>query len=543
MIFLEMKDSVAIVLTFVALGVIIILGTIFYFLIRRNIRKDKEANDVIVEDALSKKQMENSIKSYIKKVDKFGALSLLYVDIDSFSELKEIFGKEACDELLKEVAGRILRIIPTKSSLCRYYEDQFLIFLKEEDNKQRVEKLASSILDMLSNPFQVMSEESISLTASIGIVSYPRAGLTFDELLNNLELTTYVSKRNGGDRFTNYYASIKSEETDNMKYYKEVKQAIKNGEFDLFYQPICDIKNRLLFGCECLMRWHHPTEGIKNPAEFLKILEQSGDIKWVGTWGLERMIKTHDKLIDKFPTVPLRFSLNLSTKQLLDPNLANDFIDIMKKTNSKPENYMLEITDFRTLEKIAGVRTNIHKLRDYGFNLAVDGFVINGQSVDEIRKSPVDVIKLGRDFVRDIENNFNREKNLEVLVKYAFDNKKLIVSEGIETAEVASYVKSQKVTFGQGYLFSKPISEAELEAFIESRDYQKPLDAIYQYEDEKRLSGKVFDKEQKETNEVKIETKSAEEIKEEIISAAKAEAKEAPEVKKPQVKKDEKDKK
>ena len=122
--------------------------------------------------------------------------------------------------------------------------------------------------------------------------------------------------------------SIKSEETDNMLYYKEVKNAIKNGEFDLLYQPIFDLKERVLFGCECLMRWLIPGGGMRNPNEFLNILEQSGDIKWVGTWGLEKMIKTHDKLQEEFPTIPLKFSLNLSTKQLLDPNLANDFIDI-----------------------------------------------------------------------------------------------------------------------------------------------------------------------------------------------------------------------
>ena len=531
--FLVMDDSIAILLTFVALGIIILLGIIFYFLIKRNIKKDKEAHDVIIDEALSKKQMESSIKSYIKKIDKFGALTLLYVDIDGFTEISEIFGKETCDELLKEVAGRLLRVIPSKSSLCRYKGDEFLIFIKDEDNKQRIEKIAYQINDILTNPFLLFNDETISLTASIGICSYPRAGTTLQELLSNLELTTYVSKRNGGNRFTNYYAAIKAEETDNMKYFKEVKQAIKNGEFELYYQPIFDLKNRMLVGCECLMRWNHPTEGIKNPAEFLKILEQSGDIKWVGTWGLERMVKTHDKLEEEFPTIPLRFSLNLSTKQLLDPNLANDFIETMKHTNSKPEFYMFEINDFRTLEKIAGVRTNIHKLRDYGFNIGVDGFIINGQSVDEIRKSPVDVIKLGRDFLRDIDNNFNREKNLEILVKYAFDNKKLIISEGIETVEMASYVKNQRVNYGQGYLFSKPISESEFRTFIETRKYEAILNEIAAYEDEKKLNGQSKeDTKAKVDNTIVIEPKSAEEIAKEIKKQTAAKKEEKPEDKK-----------
>ncbi len=489
MIFLKMDDGSAILLSVIILLVIIALSVGCYFLIKRNLRKEKEANAIIVDEAISKKQMETSIRHYIKKVKQFGALSLLYVDIDGFTELNNVFGKETCDELLKEVARRIIRKMPYKTSICQYDGDEFLIFIKDEDNKKNLSSFATSLIDVLSNPYQIINDESISITVSIGMVSYPQAGSTYEELIGNLELTTYVSKRNGGDRFTDYYASIKSEETDNMLYYKEVKNAIKNGEFDLFYQPIFDLKERVLFGCECLMRWLIPGGGMRNPNEFLNILEQSGDIKWVGTWGLEKMIKTHDKLQEEFPTIPLKFSLNLSTKQLLDPNLANDFIDIAKKNNAKPENYMLEITDFRTLERIAGVRTNIHKLRDFGFNVAVDGFDIDGQSVEEIKRSPVDVIKLGRSFVKDIDNNFNKEKNLEILAKFAFDNNKMIISEGIETPEVASYVKENEVMFGQGYLFSKPISEEEFSEYIATRRYLTPLNEIAQYEDEAKLNG------------------------------------------------------
>ncbi len=486
MIFLKMEDGAAITLSVVAIIVTIGLGILFFFLIKRNIRKDKEANDVIIDGALPKKTMTSAIKTYIKKIDKFGALSLIYIDIDGFGELNEVFGKEACDELLKEVAGRILRNLPSKSSFCHYNADEFLIFIKDEDNKARIEKLENLLIDVISNPYQVMSDESISITASVGSVSYPIAGQTYEELMSNVELTTYVSKRNGGNMYTNYYASIKAEETENFTHFKEVKQAIKNGEFDLYYQPIFDLKNRVVYGCECLMRWILPDGSLRNPAEFLKILEQSGDIKWVGTWGLEKMIKVHDKILEENPAFNLKFSLNLSTKQLIDSNLANDFIDIIKKTNSKPENYMLEITDFRTLEKISGIRTNIHKLRDFGFVLAVDGFVINGQSVDDVRKSPVDVIKLGRDFVMDISNNFNKEKNLEILVKYAIDNDKIVISEGIETPKVASYVKSNKVFYGQGYLFSKPISEDDFVKFIEERKYNHVFNDIANFEDENK---------------------------------------------------------
>lgn len=486
--FLEnINDGLAIVLTLVAILVTIGLGVLFFFLIRRNILKEKEEHDVIVENAVTQRAMVDSINQYIKKVDRFGALTLYYVDIDGFGDLNEVFGTEACDQMLKEVASRILRVLPYKASLCRYKNDEFLIFVKDEDNKTRIEKLASQINEIINSPYQVLVGESINLSASIGMVTYPQAGSTYDELYVNLELTTYVSKRDGGNKFTNFYASIKDEETDNMAYFQEIKNAIQNKEFVLYYQPIVNLKDKTMEGAEALMRWNHPTKGVQAPSTFLKVLEQSGDIKWVGEWGIESMIRMHNQMVDRFPTIPMRFSLNLSTKQLLDSSLANKFIDIMNKNNAKPEEYMLEISDFMMVERISVIKTNIYKLRDFGFKIAVDGFELDGQSVQNIQRSPIDVIKLGRGFLKDIDNNFMKERFLQILVKYAMDNNRQLICEGIETAEVTKYVKEQNVFYGQGYYFAKPMSQEAFTEYVEKHQYQVLLDEVSSLEDSEAL--------------------------------------------------------
>ncbi|MBQ3253310.1 MAG: bifunctional diguanylate cyclase/phosphodiesterase [Acholeplasmatales bacterium] len=485
--FLKMNDGAAILLTFVILLVTIGLGALFLFFIRRNIAKEKEESEVIVENAITKRAMEDSIRNYIKKVDRFGAMTLMYVDVDGFGDLNEVFGREACDQILKEMAARILRALPYKATLCKYVNDEFLIFVKDEDNRARIDKLASQLNDVINNPYQVLIGESIRLTASIGVVTYPIAGDNFEDLYANLQLTTYVSKRDGGNKFTSFYASIKEEETDNMMYYQEIKRAIANKEFVLYYQPIVNLGEKTMAGAEALMRWNHPTKGVQAPSTFLKVLEQSGDIKWVGEWGIETMIKIRNLMAERFPTIPLRFSLNLSTKQLLDSNLANKFIDIMNKNNAKPENYQLEISDFMMVERIAVIKTNIFKLRDYGFKIAVDGFELDGQSVQNIQRSPVDVIKLGRSFLRDIENNFMKERLLQILVKFATDNNKTLVCEGIETAEVAKYVKEQNVFMGQGYFFAKPMSQEAFLEYVERHQYKVLLDDVSALEDNEEL--------------------------------------------------------
>lgn len=500
MIFLDsnISDGLAIIITLIAIVVTIGLGVLFFFFIKRNIKKDKEEHDVIVENAITQRAMVDSIKQYIKKIDRFGALTLYYVDIDGFGDLNEVFGADACDQILKEIASRILRLLPYKASLCRYKADEFLIFVKDEDNKTRIEKLASQINEIINSPYQVLVGESISLTASIGMVTYPQAGGSFEELYSNLELTTYVSKRDGGNKFTNYYASIKEEEVDNMAYFQEIKNAILNKEFVLYFQPIVNLKDKTMEGAEALMRWNHPTKGVQVPSTFLKILEQSGDIKWVGEWGIESMIRMHNMMAERFPTIPLRFSLNLSTKQLLDSTLATKFIDIMNKNNAKPEQYMLEISDFMMVERISVIKTNIYKLRDFGFKIAVDGFELDGQSVQNIQRSPIDVIKLGRGFLKDIENNFMKERFLQILVKYAMDNNRQLICEGIETAEVTKYVKEQNVFYGQGYYFAKPMSQDAFVEYVEKHQYRVLLDEVSQLEDSESLFNENSEEGEKE---------------------------------------------
>ena len=422
--------------------------------------------------------MIESIKSYIKRIDRFGVFTMMSIDIDGFGDLNEIFGEKTCDEILRELAARVLRVLPYKASLCRFDGDEFLVFIKDEDSRERNEVVAKKILEVIANQYQIIIGEAITMSASIGIVTYPTAGDNFEELYKNLELTTYVSKRDGGNKFTHYYASIVDEESDNREYYLELKKAITNKEFVLYYQPILNLKEHTLVGAECLMRWNHPTKGVQAPQTFLKVMENSGDIKWVGEWGIETMVRLRKTMLEKHPEVPLTLTLNLSTKQLLDSTLAAKFISIIQKNNEKPENFVLEISDFMMVEKISTIRTNIHRLRDFGFKVAVDGFEMNGQTVQTIQRAPVDVIKLGRSFLHDIESNFMREKLLEILVKYAEDNKRKLISEGIENAKVVKYVKEQKVFLGQGFYFAKPMNEQDFDNYIEKKSYLPMFDEV-----------------------------------------------------------------
>lgn len=463
-----MLTTILIVLATIALGVIL------YLLILYNNKKYKEENDVLNDKTLSKNEMNKSISSYIKKVGRFGDFTLIYLDIDNFTNLNEIFGREQCDEFLQEISNRISKRLPYHTVVSKYNNDEFLVFIKENLTYEQACKVCDSLLNDIKQKLYVSSNESISLTASAGICLYPSCGKTAQELIKNLELATYISKREGGAKYTVYYSNLSKEETSNFKFFKEVKKAISNKEFCLYYQPIMDLQKNSIYGFEALMRWNHPERGVLPPAEFLSILDQSGDIYWVGKWGLELAVKTlseAQKLIDGGDA---HISLNLSVKQLSYEKLADDLILVAKKASINPKNVIFEIAGFAMFEKVDNVKQNLMKLRDFGFLTAVDGFELDYSTLTKIQKEPIDMIKLNRAFLTDKNSNEEiREKFVKMLVESASLTKRIVVSEGIETLENVTYVMSQGITFGQGYYYSKPMPEGEVADFIRYRKWEE----------------------------------------------------------------------
>lgn len=470
---LVMPDVNYILFMVVAIVCTIILGVFFFWRIKVNNKKMREESETILDETLSKNAIRTAIEKYIDKVGAYGACGVIYVDIDGFGDLNDALGYATCDDLLREIALRILKVIPFKASLSRYQNDEFMIFIRDENSRDILEDVADKITQIINAPFRVTMGDDINISASVGVVSYPSCGISFQELYNNLELSTYVSKRDGGNRFTYFYTELGQEEVGNMEYYKEVKSAIKNKEFCLYYQPIIDIEKNLMYGAEALMRWNHPKQGVLAPQKFLSILEQSGDIKWVGQWGLESMIKMYLEMKEKHPELTLKFSLNLSTKQLLDPLLSIEFIDLVKKYGVEPNNFMLEIAEFTMYEKIGQVKTTLMKLKDSGFLIAVDGFDLDQTTMAGIERAPIDVIKLDRGFLKELDNNFMKEKFVAMLVEFAKNNDHTVICEGVENDEMVKYVRKNNVKIAQGYYFSKPISEADFEAYAAERKWRK----------------------------------------------------------------------
>lgn len=465
---------------FVVLG-IILLSVLLFFLIKYNIKKFKEEVDTLNEKILSKSDINRSISSYIKKVGPFGDFTLIYIDIDNFGNLNDVFGHEQCDDFLYELSVRFTKRLPYHTVISKYNNDEFLIFIKENLSYENACKVCEQLLNDVKQKMYVSTTESVVLTASAGICLYPSCGKTLPDLIKNLELATYISKREGGSKYTVYYNSLAKEESNNFKFFKEVKQAIQNKEFCLYYQPIIDLVRNELYGFEALMRWKHPERGVLSPNEFLNILDQSGDIYWVGKWGLELLTKMLSDCQKIMENGECHISLNLSIKQLTYETLADDLILVAKKASANPKNIILEIGGFAMFEKLDNVKQNLMKLRDFGFMTAVDGFELDYSTLTRIQKEPIDMIKLNRSFLSDTNSNDQiREKFVKMLTESASIAKRLVVSEGIETLDNVEYIKAQGIEYGQGYFFSRPLPSKDAIDYIR---YRKWMDAYNIAED------------------------------------------------------------
>lgn len=461
-----------VVLTIVFVLLAIGLGVGIFFLIKLNIKKLNEDSEVLDDKTVSKAEMDRSITSYIKKVGKFGDFSLIYIDIDNFSNTNDLFGREQCDLFLREISERFTRRYPYRCVISKYNEDEFLIFIKENLTYEQVCGVCNNLLADVRKKLFVSTTESIVLTASAGICLYPSCGKTTEELIRNLELSTYISKREGGNKYTVFYKNLVKDESSNYQFFKEVKEAITNKEFCLYYQPMMDLIHNKVFGFEALMRWNHPKEGVLAPAKFISVMEQSGDIYWVGNWGLELLTQKYLEF-QKNGNEDISLSLNLSSKQLTYESLADDLILVAKKAGVDASHIILEVNGYQVFERAMNVKPNLLKLRDFGFKVAVDGFELDYSTISKIAKEPIDIIKLNRSFLEDIANNEIKEKFVKMLVETCESINRMVICEGVENKEAEDYIKKNGVMYSQGYYYSKPMEEDKVLDFVRYRKWEE----------------------------------------------------------------------
>lgn len=532
------SDGALIFVAVLAIIATIVLAIFVFYRFRKDYRNYREEMTLLIDGALSKNEIIFSITSYISKIPKDMSFSVMLLSFDKFEEVVNIFGEKEAQKILERFVSNIDKALPQKAQIGRYSKDEFLVVVRSDYSRVETMRLAERMKEAASLPIKVMGGTETNHHVSIGIAYYPYHGRNFKQLLNSLNLALYIAKREGGDSIILYSDEMNVQESENVRFYGEIKEAIANKQFMLYYQPIVDIATQHVYGAEALLRWQHPEYGVLSPNKFIHIIEQSGDINWVGNWGIERLIQEYLQLKKMFPGKHFQLSMNLSPKQLANENLIMNFQNLVKKYRVLARNLTLEIIEFAIFEKHDVVKDNLNKLKELGFQIAVDGFAMDHTILEKMGSLPIDIIKLDRDFLQeDEESSFLKTRYAEMLIEFAEKNNKKIICEGIENIDMLKKAGEYHINLLQGYYLSKPISEEDFHQYLYN---EKDIDLLIHPNDkmdvEKLENGTKVAKQQ-ETTDV--------EPAESVVKSIKTEPKEKPwaprkELKKAEVKDPEK---
>lgn len=390
-----------------------------------------------------------------KQINSNTPFYLLYVDINDFRRHNEFYGHSEGDKLLTEFGRRIKQVLKKSDFIARVGGDEFAIILTEINERTSCEVAIKRILDQVNLPFRTLKHESFNISISIGAASFPNDAVSPEELMRFVDLSAYNGKKNKRNSLQFYSKSMKDASLNIIKVEQELREAIKNEEFELYLQPIFDIKSNTFNKAEALIRWNHPKHGVVKPNDFIPIAEKSPLINAIGEWVISRTCQIA-KEMDALGH-PLIISMNLSAHQVVDRNLFNYIYKCVSKYNVNPKLLGVEVTEGVLVDDYSITKKLLDKLRGLGISVSVDDFGTGYSSLSYLKKLPLDFLKIDRSFVQDIVIDDNDKAIVKAVIAMAHNLNLSVITEGVETEEQLNFLVEHACDSIQGYLFSHPV--------------------------------------------------------------------------------------
>jgi len=389
------------------------------------------------------------------------------MDIDNFKNVNDTFGHGAGDDVLQQAATRIRSLMRESDTLARTGGDEFTILLEGLKENTPAEMVASKIVEVFKEPF-VINERDIYTTVSIGISIYPEDSEALDQLMQYADVAMYHAKEEGGNKHRFFSSKMRRSSEKQMLIANHLRHALAKDEFSLFYQPIIDISSSRIIGAKALLRWNSCELGEVSPNIFIPLVENLGLIRDIGSWVLETACLEAMRW-QEFSGEKLQISVNVSPQQFRIGNLFED-VDRALTVSGLPHDLLeLEITENLLLHDSDYHLTILEKLHDQGVSLALDDFGTGYSSLSYLRRFPLQVLKIDRSFISDLEENKNSRALVEAIIAMAQSLKLKIVAEGVENEAQLDFLRQRDVKIIQGYLFSAPIPAKKFLAILQGR--------------------------------------------------------------------------
>ncbi len=395
------------------------------------------------------------------------SLAVLFIDLDNFKSINDSMGHAAGDQVLVEAASRLRRELRAEDTMGRFGGDEFIALLPTLESASDAGAVADKLISGLCLPMQIGQQE-LSLTCSVGIALFPDDGADEGTLTRNADAAMYHAKETGRNTFRYFTSSLNAHATRRLSLENDLKRGIERGEFTLVYQPQIAIASGKVAGVEALVRWNRSGYGDVTPSEFIPLCENIGVIATLGRWVLEQALAQMRRWIDA-GVAPPRMAVNVSAKQLHDPEFAQHVANAMVDAGVDATRLELEITETAALEHRSEIVLTIDQLRRLGVRFCLDDFGTGYSSLAYLKRFPVDVIKIDRSFVSEVHKNNGGAAVVKAVLALARGLDIGVVAEGVELAEQAAILRALDCPVAQGFYHSKPLSAAACADFLRER--------------------------------------------------------------------------
>jgi diguanylate cyclase (GGDEF)-like protein len=392
-------------------------------------------------------------------------LAVLFLDLDNFKTVNDSLGHTAGDELLIEVSDRLLSCLRDGDTAARLGGDEFALLIEDATVEHDVIVVAERVTACLRQPF-VLAGKEVFVGASVGI-AFAERGLDADQMLRNADLAMYTAKGLGKNRFEVFAPEMHTNVVDRLEVEAELRRALDRGERRLFYQPIVDLSTSHVTGVEALIRWQHPQRGLLGPDVFIPVAEDTGLIEPIGRWVItEACAQVQRWNAEPQRSTPVFVSVNVSPRQLRDPQIVDDVAASLAVTGAQPGWITLEITEGAMMQDTEVALGHLRALKALGVQLAVDDFGTGYSSLSYLQRFPIDVLKIDQSFVTGIDQGPEESALARAIVRLAQSLRLVAVAEGVENERQAELLRQLGCQRAQGYLYAHPSPADDITALL-----------------------------------------------------------------------------
>jgi diguanylate cyclase (GGDEF)-like protein len=390
--------------------------------------------------------------------------AVVLLDLDHFKVVNDTLTHIVGDALLVEVANRLKSQVRQTDTVGRFGGDEFVIVLTDIETNEDAMQLVSKLMRIISHPYEI-SARRLTISASIGVTLAPRDGTKATELIKNADIAMYRAKDAGRAAVEFFSVEMHDRVQRRLEMEADLRRAIQQNEFVVYYQPRCDLNTGKIIGAEALIRWRHPTMGLVSPAEFIPLAEETGLINPIGEWVLQSACETARRW-HHMGYSDILVSVNVAARQLQSNQLRDVVAKCIATSRLTPSLLELELTESDVMKDPGAALKVLQEIKALGVRISLDDFGTGYSSLSYLKRFPVDCLKIDRSFIRDITIDPEDAAIAQMIVALGHNLKQTVVAEGVETRAQLNFLKAHHCDQMQGYLFSPPVQANEFEAML-----------------------------------------------------------------------------